>query len=337
MLAAFIASAPQDDAPFPTATPTAVINGLRHLGYRFEATEGARNKGDLSLDYPFVPNGFQGIEGRLSRNGASFYAWMRVGGTGKEGNLPRRVWNIDLRIELDFPKELSNELDENALRRNGLDLNIIAIPHLGRTATVSNTLVLSDGSAYASPSWRCVKADLDRLWRVGASFAARHGARFVQADDRDWSRVRLSDALVQRYADEVSLRRATASWGWTPSHPVVRSPEAPWDFRVRTSGTSVRLGLVFEGAFPVTKVYVGNVVDLPRGVVAERWVKIAADDLEKAELERPGWVRLYVGRTLDLRRGAALADLKRRIEGVAGKVAALQKIPGARLAEIASL
>ncbi len=305
MLAAVAAWVQLDDAPFPITTPAAVASGLRTLGYRFEATGSAKG------------------EGFLSRGGTAFRARMRVGGTGKEGDHPERVWDMGLTLELAFPKELPNNLEEGGPRPNLLDWKTSVVSHLGRTATIHSTLSLSEG-----PSYGTVRANLDGLWARGARFAERHKGRFVAAVEPDWSRVRLSDALVLGRPDEPSLRRATASWGWKPGRSAAPPIWEPWSFGMRVEGTPLWLALVFEGG-PVTKVYVGGACDLPPTLVASRWSDVAGNDLYRAEFTSNERLRVYVGRTLDLRHGARLGDLRLRIEKIAGKLAALRRLPGA--------
>lgn len=84
-----------------------------------------------------------------------------------------------------------------------------AVPHLGRTAELQMNIPLRKNSTAVA-----LRRSIEQFAKEGAIYAKEKGGEFANAPLTDWSKYRFPDSLTIGRADEVSLMRLLAAWGF---------------------------------------------------------------------------------------------------------------------------
>jgi len=285
----------------------------------------AQVKGLLdSMGYAFTPIGSVGDYGKIVRRKTEVTVVMFY--STKEGEGASAVAAIQLSIELAFPREVRLEevglLDQIRLsqmpildfRYEGTSATAF-IPHIGSTVTVTKRIDLRHGLTRER-----LRNDLAAFWKDGEVYAGAHQGSFENFRPTDWSKTKLDDDLSLNFADEISLRRATDSWGW-PKRGWAGSSNG-WLFLFDIQGATFCVREAARSSLPKNRSFYlsGNFTPLnPK----------EASDLEKsvawARIAPYGDGRYEVLTEIDLKGGVKLGELRRRIKEFADKVAILKR------------
>ena len=200
---------------------------------------------------------------------------------------------------------------------------IVTFPHLGRTVSVVRKLSLESGTREG------IRRIIDDFWATLEAMRSRTGATPMPADPIDWTRVDFPlETMIDR-VDTVSLDRVTASWGWA-SRKIPFRVSLGFPFSIDVAGTTIDLREVStaNGAYD-SSLGLSSPIYFPLGKDADAWARTQG--------KRRPWAGFAIGdphRTtaatrIDLRKGIALAELRRRVRDFAAHVASLKKEVGA--------
>ena len=261
-----------------------------------------------SLGYPYKSTGENSATGEISKGAA--VVWVSVVRTvGDSANgVPDTYPIITLQIEMAAPRAISTE-PIDAFHNVHFQKSAVAFtPHLGGTITETETIVFS-----SLKTRKELKAALDGFFEEGNAFAKAFGIRFAAWAPVPDERMRFDDGLKLDRADQKSLERATASWGWKASLPFGYASQG-WMFPMTVRGKSIWLRQATAGTDA-----------LPRAIEVVRYSNEPAPDdwWQKAQatgetmpsaIYSDGAAHTVASKaSIDLTKGVSLGELRRRI------------------------
>ena len=277
---------------FPTLTSTdAVRTVLGSPGYRLELTEPSESGGSLSHDGASVTASLAWSPGDPAQ--------------GIPAGYPFLVLNLDLAVPK--PMKVSPPLKD----RFGLG-QIAFLAHLGGTVTETAQIDLRKGATRTS-----IRRALDAFWTQGQAFAKAQGTPYVAARPFDPAKTTLEDSLVLDVADDVSFRRAVATWGWSePEHAGYASQG--WIVPIRISDRTLYLRQTVVGLSGLPQsVEIARYDDRPAKRVS--WDAQGSSNVPTVIYLPDGMYPATTVETLDLTKGVTLGELRRRIAAFAAR------------------
>ena len=290
-LALVLAQTSSDSYPLPVSMDE-VSSRMAQAGYPIHASATERGRYE-------IPQG-------ATRATVDF--WTMVGDP-KRGEPATRYVGFDVTIELPAgPKAGFSSVEAYPHDDRGTGVPTFAY-HLGRTVTESEQIEFGHPSA-------TIKAMIERFFREGRAFAKAFGVSYAAVPEPKGVARGFTDATRLARADDTSLRRAVAAWGWaapTGKSDVLSMTVSGWMVEMRVGGKS----LFLEAALGPDH------QPLPSRFDVIRFDDRATDAFPKADgsEERPwtavrkadGWHVPAAKETIDLGSGLTLAAIRSRI------------------------
>ena len=285
---------PPDDA-FPAFdSPKAVARAVRSLGY----------------DY--VPEGEQGVEGRLTRDGVAAKTWIASANVSTGGTLKTTLFWLTLRLEIGVSREIGRAEMAAWKAAHPSENGPTFEAHLGRTAT--ETLSLSLTKTADRGDWR---GAIEGFFRKGVLFGEAHGGEFRVAPEFDAAKTPLDDALRLDRADQTSLMRAADGWGWKEQPPIAYSARG-WFVRYNVAGHDLGFALHVDEEKPDERKLDAIRFSRQGSSGDEVWENRRKEGSSlPIVLMGDKWYATASHITLDLTNGLPLAEIRRRVEAFA--------------------